>query len=304
VSPKKILFIMMISSSTTKAPAEQQQHDDDDVALLTRFFGLVFLLSSPLYLLSILAGFHIVGPPELAMLYITLVTGIPCLAASILVKNKGARRNMYFTSFELHKDKVVWYVVALIIAPLMNVVTNVLVVRVVASSPEDIPTVAFDMPPLLLPIAGCAFIIMAAGEEIGWMTYAFEPLKRFHENNALRAAWRLGVIWALWHLPFFPILFPPPLSLTISSEIVILIANRIVCVWLYQNSSTLAVILYHAADNAALLFFPDFKAAFPLVPCVTAVVTALLIILWNDTATLTQCRLTKQQGTTSAGKEE
>lgn len=155
---------------------------------------------------------------------------------------------------------------------------------------NDIPTVALNIPPLLLPIAGCAFILMAAGEEIGWMAYAFEPLKRVYGNNALAAALRLGVLWALWHLPFFPFLFPPPLTLTISCQVVTLIANRIVCVWLYQNSrkSTLAVILYHAADNAALLVFPDFKAAFPLVPCATAVVTALLITISNDSATLTK----------------
>lgn len=43
---------------------------------------------------------------------------------------------MYDTSIELHKDKLVWYAIALLIAPLMNVVTNALVVRVVASSPN------------------------------------------------------------------------------------------------------------------------------------------------------------------------
>lgn len=63
----------------------QEQHDDDVHGAVDAFLGLVFFLSSPLYLLTILAGFHIVGLPELAMLYITLVTGLPCLAASILV---------------------------------------------------------------------------------------------------------------------------------------------------------------------------------------------------------------------------
>jgi membrane protease YdiL (CAAX protease family) len=98
--------------------------------------------------------------------------------------------------------------------------------------PALAPLVAF---PAVFPL----FFLLAAGEEVGWMGYAFEPMQT--RGNALSAALVLGAIWALWHVPFF------------------------VFTWIFNNTgkSVFATILFHAADNTALVTLPEIHANTP-----------------------------------------
>lgn len=277
-------------------PSSTPKENQSTVSVMTSYFKLVFLLSSPLYLLTALAGFNILGPPDLCGLYITLATGVPCLAASILTSRQGGvtkRRQLYSKCFQVNKEKLQWCVVALLLGPLLYAISYGMVLSTVQNK-DDIPPALIPFNLMTFPVVFLLLAIMASGEEMGWMGYAFEPIKRHYGDNALAAAWRLGIVWACWHVPFLVFLFPPPLLLTIPCQVLILIANRILCIWLYQNSSVLAVILFHASDNAVLVL-PELKGVYSIAPCITFVVTALMVILLYDSQTLTRMRCYAQE---------
>ena len=143
------------------------------------------------------------------------------------------------------------------------------------------------IPPALTPLVALPavfpfFFLLAAGEEVGWMGYAFEPMQT--RGGALRAALVLGVIWALWHVPFFVFLMPDPVVL--AAQVLTLVGNRVLVVWIFNNTgkSVFAAILFHAADNTALVALPDIKANVPwgtVTLCVlTLVASAVVALLW------------------------
>ena len=271
-------------------------HQQAALADVDAFFQYVFMLSTPFYILTALASWDIVGTPSIAPIYIMVVTGIPCLAASILT-TKQRLREVYSKSFLLDPAQYLWHTLALFLGPALSAVTHDVVLvtinmggRSKAFQPEG-PLAELTVVNLVCVML--LFIVMAAGEEIGWMAYTFESLKQERcNNNSLLAASYLGVIWALWHVPFFFFLFPPPLAWTIPCQVVTLIANRILLVWIYENSGSgvLAVILYHAADNATIIFSFDYKGSYPLVPCMVAVTVSLLVVILYDSHTMTKFR--------------
>ena len=106
-----------------------------------------------------------------------------------------------------------------------------------------------DMRLLVLLIATLVSTPVQAGEELGWRGYAL-PRLAVHIGLA-RAAIVLGVIWALWHLPFF--FFPGTDKSGQSLPLYLLqvTAISIAAAWLYwrTNQSLLIVMLMHAAVN-------------------------------------------------------
>jgi uncharacterized protein len=88
-----------------------------------------------------------------------------------------------------------------------------------------------------------------AGEELGWRGYALPRLAAL--AGLAPASLVLGVIWALWHLPFF---FIADVDKTGQSFPIYLLGTTAVSVamaWLYwrTNGSLLITMLMHAAIN-------------------------------------------------------
>jgi hypothetical protein len=108
------------------------------------FFGLTFLLSLPFYILNALAYQNVLFEPEMGALYISLFTLTPITSASILTYRRSGRDGMkkllgrIFDFRRIERRK--WYAPILFLVPLF-------------------------------------FFILAAGEEVGWMGYAFEPMQ-------------------------------------------------------------------------------------------------------------------------------
>ncbi len=80
-----------------------------------------------------------------------------------------------------------WYAVAILLAPLIWVVSLGMALLLGGRGPE----VRLDF---LVPVA-------AIGEEFGWRGYALPRLQ--DRMGALPASLLIGVIWAAWHLPYF-----------------------------------------------------------------------------------------------------
>src|SRR6266571_3647260 len=88
-----------------------------------------------------------------------------------------------------------------------------------------------------------------AGEEIGWRGYA---LPRLWERIGLASgSVLLGVIWAVWHLPFFFIPAADTYGQSFPVYLLQVTALSVAAAWLYGNvkGSLLPVMLMHAAVN-------------------------------------------------------
>ena len=208
-----------------------------------------------------------------------------CALEPLIQKTKLFKK-LLFRVFDFQRiARTRWYIPALLLGPL------IFALSVGWMELLDAPIQSAMLPILALPAVFAFVFLLAAGEEVGWMGYAAEPLQARH--GALRAALILGVIWALWHLPFFVVLFPNPIAL--GAQLLTLIGARILLVWIFNNTgrSVFAAILYHAADNSALMVFSDIKSTVPLgsvVQCVLTLTAAFAVVLLWDSSTLTRLR--------------
>ncbi|MES9991588.1 MAG: CPBP family intramembrane glutamic endopeptidase [Candidatus Thiodiazotropha sp.] len=245
---------------------------------LVAFFTLTFLLSLPFYVLNLLAYLNIAGKSEMGPLYIVLFTITPIASASILsYQNSGIQglksllaRIFDFRRIQNHR----WYVAIIFLSPLLFLVALGILVLL------DMPVPPAMAPLVALPLILLFFFLLATGEEVGWMGYAFESMQaRF---GALGSALVLGMIWALWHVPFLVFMIPDLIAL--SAQLLTIVAARVLIVWIYNNAgkSVFAAILFHALDNTALVTFPEIKTAYPwgaVVFCLLVIITAFVVVL-------------------------
>ena len=238
---------------------------------LVAFFTLTLLLSVPFYILNALAYLNVVGKPEMGALYIALFTVTPIGSASILTfRRRGSKglKELLWRIFDFKKiEKSRWYIVIILLSPLIFLLSLVC-----------IDLLGMQVPPALTPLVTLPavflfFFILAAGEEVGWMGYAFESMQA--RDSALRAAIVLGMIWAFWHVPFFIFMMPDPFDLI--AQFITLVGIRILMAWIFNNTgkSVFAVILFHAVDNTALVTFPEIKA---ITPWGSAMICGLIMI--------------------------
>jgi membrane protease YdiL (CAAX protease family) len=255
----------------------------------TAFFGLTFLLSLPFYILNALAYMNVVGGSEMGAIYVALFTVTPIASASLLTYRKRGGRGLkellarIFDFWRITEKR--WYIAILLLSPLMFVLS---VVGIVFSG-EEIPPAM--IPLMALPVVLPFFFILAAGEEVGWMGYAFEPMQA--RSGALRASLLLGLIWAFWHLPFFVFMMPD--LIVLGAQLLTLVGTRVLVAWIFNNTgkSVFAAILFHAVDNTALMILPVIHATNSLgavVHCGLVLVAVISVALLWGPRTLTRYR--------------
>ncbi|PJF29566.1 MAG: CPBP family intramembrane metalloprotease [Phototrophicales bacterium] len=112
------------------------------------------------------------------------------------------------------------------------------------------------------------------GEEIGWRGFAFHRL--YHRIGFIRSALLIGILWGVWHLPFF--LYKDNfMALGMGGFLVYIMSitmGSIVLSWLYDKSqqSILIVAIWHA------LF--DFVSASPIADGMGNMVISMIIVMW------------------------
>jgi membrane protease YdiL (CAAX protease family) len=254
------------------------------------FFVLTFLLSAPFYILNALAYRNVVFGPEMGALYISLFTLTPVLSASILTFRKSKWNGVKKLLGRIFDFRSItrrrWYAPVLLLMPTIFLLS----LGVMVSLGEPIP--AALAPAVTLPATLVFFFILAAGEEVGWMGYAFEPMQA--RGGALRASLTLGLIWALWHVPFFVFVMRDPVIHV--AQVLMLVGTRVLAAWIFNNTgqSVFAVILFHAADNTAMVTLPEVQAISPwgaVVTCGFVLAAAVVVtVLWGA-ETLSRFRL-------------
>ena len=119
--------------------------------------------------------------------------------------------------------------------------------------PAGIPT---NQLYVFLPIIYLSNIFVGGpiAEEFGWRGFALPKLQA--RIGALSAGLVIGVVWGLWHLPFF--IFPEG-ALVIGNipfvwYLPLVTAWSVLFTWIYNNTkgSVLMMILFHAAINTTL----------------------------------------------------
>ncbi|HZD59242.1 MAG TPA: CPBP family glutamic-type intramembrane protease, partial [Anaerolineae bacterium] len=178
--PPRRLQVMNASGSSKRSP-------------LT-FFVLVFALSIPVWL--VIGGRPLPGPINLPVSSLWN-TFVPLVAASILVyreeKFAGIKR-LLKRAFDYKSIKPkIWYVPIIFLMPLIYLLSYGVMRLIGRPLPAE-----WQISFLAIPLLFVAFFIGAAGEELGWMGYAIDPMQ--DRWSALTASLILGLVWAIWHV--------------------------------------------------------------------------------------------------------
>jgi membrane protease YdiL (CAAX protease family) len=128
------------------------------------------------------------------------------------------------------------------------------------------------------------FIGGPIAEEFGWRGYALPKLQA--RMGAVSSSLIIGVIWGLWHIPFF--IFPEGAAVIGRIPLVwylpLVTGWSVLFAWIYNNTrgSVLLMILFHAAINTTLgslgLFQVAAEGVRPLVLNVVLTWVAVIVI--------------------------
>lgn len=244
------------------------------------FFVLVFALTIPLWILS--TRIKIEGLPDNLPVTDAGATLVPLFAAAILVYRKerweGVKKLLSKTLDYWKIKQKTWYVPIVFLMPFLYLLTY-WIMRL-----AGLPVPFGWQIPLATPLIFLAFFFAAAGEELGYMGYAIDPMQ--DRWGALHAGLIMGSVWALWHFPSMIQIGQTPALMTWGFFVTI--AFRILYIWLYNNTgqSVFSVILFHAISNTGRTIFPGGRAHFELANAAVGyaiiILAALIVIfLWG-----------------------
>jgi membrane protease YdiL (CAAX protease family) len=248
----------------------------------TGFFALVVALTVPFWVVSaVVAGprWAPMGLPVSALAFVC-----PAIAALIMLRSEH-RSGMALLrrAFDVSRaDRKIWFLPALGLMPVIMLLSYGTLRLAVPSFPHASPSLWG------IPLLFCVYFVAAAGEELGWMGYAFGPMR--DRWGALPAALVLGVMWAAWHVPGW--LQIRTLAWAVG-WFAFTVAARVIIVWLYSNTndSIIAAVFFHAMINTTASLFPGYglAEAAAVIAGFTVVTAIVIAFLWGG-ATLGRFR--------------
>jgi hypothetical protein len=248
-------------------PVNTDGRSDDGSRWLVLFFVLTFVFSWALWLPKVAVaagtetGIAVVdgliggiaqlpevgafGPTVAAVLLVSLTAGWQGV-----VRLLGRAVNRSFSNW--------WFVLALVLFPVLALGA----LGVAVALGVD-PTLPWAGEAYVLPVA-FVYILLLGGpvqEEFGWRGYALEPLiDRF---GALPASLGLGIVWGVWHLPWF---YMPSMTMYYQRPLVGFLVTitllSVVMTWVFQNTggSLAPMLLIHGSFNWSLWAFPAIES--------------------------------------------
>jgi membrane protease YdiL (CAAX protease family) len=152
-----------------------------------------------------------------------------------------------------------WYGVALLLAPLVAIMTAVLL-ALSLRSPEFLPAIFTTADPLGLLLPGVTGgLLIGLCEELGWTGFAIPRLRLRY--GVLATGLLVGVFWGAWHAPLFSrsdsFAATLPLALLLLQLLSWLPAYRVLMVWIYDRTrSLLFAMLMHVSLAATSIILP------------------------------------------------
>lgn len=248
-----------------------------------QYFGLVYLLSVPFWLLG---GEKLPVPMDLPASSFMWIT--PVIAASILSYSTGGLHSVArLLKRALDYRRIgsrTWYLAIFVLVPLIYAASYLIMQWTGLPLPDPI-----EVSLAAAPVYFLMFLIPAAAEELGWSGYATEPLQQ--RWGALVAGLVVGLVWQIWHVV-------PNIQAGRSTDWILWhsiysVALRVLMVWIFNNTgkSVGAATLVHSMDNVSWSLFPnDGSHLDPRVTSVVAWLVVLLVLLRWEPKTLTRRR--------------
>ncbi len=209
-------------------------------------------------------------------------TFVPLIAALLLVYREekfGGVKQLLKRAFDYQRIKQkLWYVPIIFLTPLLYLLTYG-VMRLIG-----LPLRAEWHIPLLTPLLFVVFFIAAAGEELGYMGYAIDPLQE--RWSALTTCLIVGPLWALWHFPSMIQIGQTPALM--AWGFLATVSFRVLYVWLYNNTgkSVFGIIVFHAIGNTGRSVFPGGRSSYELADgavgySIIAITAVIVTFLWG-----------------------
>jgi len=253
---------------------------------LIAFFALSYAIA---WVIWILAG---ILAPDLLTALILVGVWAPTVSAILLtgiISGKAGirellRRGLYW------RVGIQWYAIVLFGIALIGAAAIAIHVALGGTVPQL--TIPSGQLYILLPILYLSNIFIGGpiAEEFGWRGFALPKLQA--RIGALYAGLLIGVIWGLWHLPFFIFLEGASVigNIPFVWYLPLVTAWSVMFAWIYNNTngSVLMMILFHAAINTTLgslgLFQITSEGARPLLLNVvlTWVVVAIIAAVFGS----------------------
>lgn len=143
-----------------------------------------------------------------------------------------------------------WYLIVLVVALLLPFLTVAIYPLMGGSIPVG------TVMPLGSAIAYFFFgiVFMLLTEETAWRGFALPRLEA--SFGTLRASLILGLIWGVWHTPYFLMPGSPQSNFPYVGYVLMVIAQSVLYGWIHRNTrgSVLVAAIFHAATNAALAY--------------------------------------------------
>jgi membrane protease YdiL (CAAX protease family) len=251
------------------------------LALFSLAYGLTWLGALPTLIDPTLDWQHNINLPDL-LIAIFFIGGCLWAAAIVATASGGmAGRSALFRKLLRWRVNPVWYLVALLFPAAIYLAGQALN-TLFGGAQAQFPLMA--IPPstwLMVVITSIGGYMIGNSEEFAWRGIALPRLQA--KYSALNTALILGVVQAVWHLPYFFVPNSIEQQLSPLGFLVWNLALNIVITWIFNNAkgSLLIAVLFHAANDGWISLLATPNDSRPLflsigVLCVTAVVLVVI----------------------------
>lgn len=263
------------------------------------FFALTYILTWIFWIPLALSGQDVMAGP----LMIALVIGGfgPSIAGIIMTyrtQNHEGRRDFWRRSINFSQIGGRWYLVILLIFPLVYGLAILLDVLLGGSLPgaEAISQIAVQ-PASLVGMLLMGLIIGPLAEEFGWRGYALDPLQA--RWSALVSALVVGLFWWAWHFPLFFMNGMPQNEWGLGTTAfwayaVTVFSLSVLFSWVFNNTrrSILAAILIHFMYNSTFNVVSPISERVSLFVAVILTISSGVVILISGAKALVRIQTT------------
>jgi uncharacterized protein len=221
--------------------------DVSSVSAITSFFVLTFAWS---WLLGFIAIYSMPYVPRFSTVA-SIISGFgPSMAAVVIIIFFSGRKGLKDWLKKALNGRVgwQWYALAFVIPPLVMVLAQAIHWALGGTVPTS---PAAEHIQLAIANFGLVFLIGGPlGEELGWRSYGVPALGN-------KMGWRtasliIGVIWGLWHVPWFFTVGTAQSQMPFGVFMLNIIAGSVLFSWLFLNSagSVIPALVAHTSLNA------------------------------------------------------
>ena len=227
------------------------------------FFLLTFVFSWLLWLPSILSGFGIEIPFDVAV-YTSVVVPIgafaPLLAAVTLVYIEGRWQGVkaFFRNAFGFRVKPIYYLLAFLLPLIIHAIAHYLAPVLGLEVADTLLPADLPVSPIVMAIPYFFLMLVIGGgqEEFGWRGYAQQPLQERY--GIIPASLLIGVIWGFWHLPLWVMPGDGHSTYPFIAFVLMTTSISVIYAWLFNNSGhkLIIVMIFHAMNNTAAPLLP------------------------------------------------